>query len=248
MKEATYDGRLRQGEYIKARRREEKQKQLDAHPQIPYPKYTLKDNIDDYGGKLYEELFRPLLCAVIGFGIPTYLITLSFNHFDKEGWNVYVWGVYGVISLYVLYRGIMDFLRYKSSCGNPRNEDYYHRIHLTKYLYKKGYTERAEKIMKDVYTEARANKGNYDMNRLCDMIEKAYQDALEDVLCYLDDEERWAYLEANEACGGGSRDFSVYDNLYMNFFYESESHKKPFDIAQYAYNIWGSRSGRPNFR
>ena len=102
--------------------------------------------------------------------------------------------------------------------------------------------------MKDVYTEARANKGNYDMNRLCDMIEKAYQDALEDVLCYLDDEERWAYLEANETCGGGSRDFSVYDNLYMNFFYESESHKKPFDIAQYAYNIWGSRSGRPNFR
>lgn len=244
---APVDVKPTKGDYLKARDYNGKKEQLDAHPQIPYPKYTLKDDIDDYGGKLYEELFRPLLCAVIGFGIPTYLITLSFNHFDKEGWNVYVWGVYGAISLYVLYRGIMDFLRYKSSCGNPRNEDYYHRIHLTKYLYNKGYAARAEKIMKNVYNEARANKDRYDMKRLCEMIERAYQDALEDVLCYFDDEERWAYLEANEAYRKrGAGDLSVYGDLYMRYYYDTENHREPFNIAKYAVNIWGDKFGRPD--
>lgn len=225
MKEATfdlgvYDGVLKKGEYIKARRREGRQKQLDAHPRIPYPKYTFKDNIDDYGGKLYEELFRPLLLAVFGFGIPTYLITWLFNHFDIEGWNVYVWCIYGAICLYVLYRGIMDFLRYKASCANERNEDYYDRIHLSKYLYKKGITKQAEKIMKDAYNEARANKGKYEAARLYELIERAYQDALEYVMCYFDDEERWSYLEANENYRRGKEwfDLRTYAFLYYQFY------------------------------
>ncbi len=247
MKEATvdlgvYDGVLKKGEYIKARRREGKQKQLDAHPRIPYPKYTFKDNIDDYGGKLYEELFRPLLCAVIGFGIPTYLITLLFNHFDKEGWNVYVWCVYGAICLYVLYRGIMDFLRYKASCANERNEDYYDRIHLSKYLYKKGITKQAEKILKAAYNEARANKGKYEVDRLYEMIERAYQDALEYVICYFNEEERWSYLEANENYYriGEWCDFSSYSFLYYQFYKYAfnDRNKAPFDIADHMVDLF----------
>lgn len=244
---APVDVKPTKGDYLKARDYYGKKEQLDAHPQIPYPKYTLKDNIDDYGGTLYEELFRPLLCAVIGFGIPTYLITLLFNHFDKEGWNVYVWCVYGAICLYVLFKGIADFIEYKSPIDDMRNEDYYRQIHISKYLYKKGITKQAEKIMKDVYTEARANKDRYDMKRLCEMIERAYQDALEDVLCYFDDEERWEYLEANEAYRkGGAGDLSVYGDLYMRYYYDTENHREPFNIAKYAVNIWGDKYGRPD--
>lgn len=235
------------GDYLKARDYNGKKEQLDAHPQIPYPKYTLKDDIDDYGGKLYEELFRPLLCAVIGFGIPTYLIVLLLNYLGKENWNVYAWCLYGIICLCVLCKGISDFFQYKSSLANPRNEDCYHFNHLTKYIQKKGYAARAEKIMKNVYNEARANKDRYDMKRLCEMIERAYQDALEDVLCYFNDEERWAYLEANEAFRkGGAGDLSVYGDLYMRYYNDTENHREPFNIAKYAVNIWGDKYGRPD--
>lgn len=238
------------GEYINARGRDGKQKQLDAHPRIPYPKYTFKDNIDDYGGTLYEELFRPLLCAVFGFGIPTYLITWLFNHFDIGGWNVYVWCIYGVICLYVLFKGIADFLKYKSPIDDMRNEDYYQLNHLTKYFYKKGITARAEKIMKDVYNEVRANKDRYEPVRSCEMIERAYQDAFEYVLCYFNDDDRWLYLEANEEYrkGIGDWDFGVYRSLYTKYYYNAEYYKKPFDFMDYEGDIFGDcLFNRPNW-
>ena len=96
-----------------------------------------------------------------------------------------------------------------------RNEDYYQLNHLTKYFYKKGITARAEKIMKDVYNEVRANKDRYEPVRSCEMIERAYQDAFEYVLCYFNDDDRWLYLEANEEYrkGIGDWDFGVYTTM-----------------------------------
>lgn len=201
---------------VKVRNKAERQQQLNAHPQVPYPPYTLWENIRDYWSGISDFILTTVVwgCGVV-LGLPTYLISRLFNYFDKSNWNVYLWCVYGALCLFLLYKGIEKYINYKHSLGHPRNESYYPQLRLQKIIAKKGYTKKAEEIMRAAYTKARTIKNDTTAEYLASIFEQAYQDALEDVMCYFDDDDRWNYLETNE---DGFIDLDTYSFLYEKFY------------------------------
>lgn len=201
---------------VKVRNKAERQQQLDTHPQVPYPPYTLMENIRDYWQGIEDFILTTVIwsCGVV-LGVPTYLVSLFFNYIGKGHWNVYLWCVYGVLCLLLVYKGIEKYINYKHSLGHPRNESYYPQLRLQKIIAKKGYTKKAEEIMRAAYTKARTIKNDTTAEYLASIFEQAYQDALEDVMCYFDDDDRWNYLETNE---DGFIDLDTYSFLYEKFY------------------------------
>lgn len=201
---------------VKVRNKAERQQQLDTHPQVPYPPYTLWENIRDYWQGIEDFILTTVIwsCGVV-LGVPTYLISRLFKYFDKSHWNVYLWCVYGALCLFLLYKGIEKYINYKHSLGHPRNESYYPQLRLQKIIAQKGYTKKAGEIMRAAYTKARTIKNDTTAEYLASIFEQAYQDALEDVMCYFDDDDRWNYLETNE---DGFIDLDTYSFLYEKFY------------------------------
>lgn len=217
---------------VKVRNRAERQQQLDAHPQVPYPPYTLWENIRDYWSGISDFILTIVVwgCGVV-LGVPTYLISRLFNYFDKSNWNVYLWCVYGALCLFLLYKGIEKYIDYKHSLGHPRNESYYPQLRLQKIIAKKGYTKKAEEIMRAAYMKARAIKDDSTVEYLVSIFERAYQDAMEDVMCYFNDDDRWWYLEINNREGCSLESYScLYEKYYGN---------KAFNPREYDADIFG---------
>ena len=217
---------------VKVRNKAERQQQLDAHPQVPYPPYTLWENIRDYWSGISDFILTIVVwgCGVV-LGVPTYLISRLFNYFDKSNWNVYLWCVYGVLCLYLVYKGIEKYINYKHSLGHPRNESYYPQLRLQKIIAKKGYTKKAEEIMRAAYMKARAIKDDSTVEYLVSIFERAYQDAMEDVMCYFNDDDRWWYLEINNREGCSLESYScLYEKYYGN---------KAFNPREYDADIFG---------
>ena len=134
---------------VKVRNRAERQQQLDAHPQVPYPPYTLWENMRDYawGGMLDFVLTTVIgICGVI-FGVPAYLISLFFNYIDKSHWNMYLWCAYGALCLYALYKGIEKYIEQKNIAIRDHRGGYHDEERLQKIIADKGYTKKAEEII-----------------------------------------------------------------------------------------------------
>lgn len=219
--------------------RARRQQQLDTHPQVPYPPYTLWENIRDYWSGISDFILTTVVwgCGVV-LGLPTYLISRLFNYFDKSNWNVYLWCVYGVLCLYLIYKGIETYSNYKHSLTHIRNQNYYPQQRLQEIIAKKGYTKKAEEIMRAAYMKARAIKDDSTAEYLVSIFERAYQDAMEDVMCYFNDDDRWWYLEINNHEGCSLESYScLYEKYYGN---------KAFNPRKYDADIFGHfMDGRP---
>lgn len=226
---------------VKVRNKAERQQQLDTHPQVPYPPYTLWENIRDYWSGISDFILTTVVwgCGVV-LGVPTYLISRLFNYFDKSNWNVYLWCVYGVLCLYLIYKGIETYSNYKHSLTHIRNQNYYPQQRLQEIIAKKGYTKKAEEIMRAAYVKARAIKDDSTMEYLVSIFERAYQDAMEDVMCYFNDDDRWWYLEINNREGCSLESYScLYEKYYGN---------KAFNPREYDADIFGHfMYGRPTW-
>ena len=221
---------------VKVRNRAERQQQLDAHPQVPYPPYTLWENMRDYawGGMLDFVLTTVIwICGVI-FGVPAYLISLFFDYIGKSHWNMYLWCAYGALCLYALYKGIERYIEQKNIAIRDHRGGYHDEERLQKIIANKGYTRKAEEIMRAAYRQARAIKNDSTVTYLSSIFERAYQDALEDVMCYFDEDTRWWYLEIYDGEGGRSECLLSYSCLYEKF-YGNEA----FNPKKYQADIFG---------
>ncbi|MBO7458665.1 MAG: hypothetical protein J6T80_05365 [Paludibacteraceae bacterium] len=188
----------------------EKQKLLDAHPAMPYPQYTLWENIRDYFPKVWDEIISRALLVGGVIGGPTYLLTLLFKYFDIGNWNIYVWCTYGAIMLVLLCLIIKD------SNGNfdiqQKREDY-KQERLQKIIAQKGYTKNAEQMMYTIYEDIRLHKDQYNYQKREQMLESAYANALVEILCYFEKDDRWFYLEAKNPVA--LRDYAY---LYRKYY------------------------------
>lgn len=188
----------------------EKLKALDAHPALPYPKYTLWENIRDYFPKVWDEIISRVLLVGGIIGVPTYLLTLLFKYLDIGNWNVYVWWTYGAIMLVVLCLIIKD----SNGIGDvPQKREDYKQERLQKIIAKKGYTEKAEQIMYTVYEDIRLHKDQYNYQQREQMLETAYANALVEILSYFEKDDRWFYLEAKKPVA--LRDYAY---LYRKYY------------------------------
>ena len=192
-----------------------KKKLLDAHPALPYPPYTTWENIRDYCPSILSRIIWPMIWAGgIVLGVPSYLLTLLFSHFDKSSWNIYVWCVYGLVIIILLYGYIKDFKNLEiNSLLNPRKCDVAKRERLQKIIAEKGYKDKAEQTMRTIYKDIRLNKDKYSYNQKVKMLETAYVQALEDVLCHFEEDDRWAFLETND-----DSSLRQYAHLYEKYY------------------------------
>ena len=192
----------------------EKSKMLESHPQMPYPRYTIWEDIRDYYQDVLHLVLNMLWAGGVIAGIPTYLLTLFFSYIDKSSWNTYVWWTYGALLLYVLYKYVQDFSdTVVHSMRNPRNNDVDRLERLQSIIAKKGLREKAENMMRTVYNDIRLNKTSYYRNQKIRMLTVAYEKALEDILCYFSEDERWEYLEAYDMKG-----LNIYTHLFRKYY------------------------------
>ena len=56
-------------------------------------------------------------------------------------------------------------------------------------------SKQAEDIRRAAYAQVRTIKDDADEVYMASILERAYQEALEYVMCYFDDDDRWCYLE-----------------------------------------------------
>lgn len=226
---------------VKVRNRAERQQQLDAHPQVPYPPYTLWENMRDYawGGMLDFVLTTVIgICGVI-FGVPAYLISLFFNYIDKSHWNMYLWCAYGALCLYALYKGIEKYIEQKNIAIRDHRGGYHDEERLQKIIADKGYTKKAEEIMRAAYRQARAIKNDSTVTYLSSIFERAYQDALEQVMCYFDEDTRWWYLEIYDGEGGRSECLLSYSCLYEKFYGNEAFNPKKYQADIFGHFMYG---------
>ena len=192
----------------------EKRKQLESHPQKRYPKYTIWEDIRDYYQDVLHLVLSILWAGGVIAGIPTYLLTLFFNYIDKSSWNTYVWWTYGALLLYMLYKYVQDFSdTVVHSMRNPRNNCVDRHERLQNIIAKKGLREKAENMMRTVYKDIRLNKTSYYRSQKIRMLTVAYEKALEDILCYFSEDERWEYLEAYDMKG-----LNIYAQLFRKYY------------------------------
>ena len=219
---------------INAHNKAEKRQQLDAHPQVPYPPFTFAENIRDYWSGVWNKIiFVPFIthCIVL-FGVPSYLLSLLFTHFDKNHWNIYLWCLYGVLCVVALYVGITTFMDQDVSyIKNLRAENYYRQERLQKIIAKKGLTKKAEDTMRAAYTQVRTIKDDANEGYMVSILERAYQEALENVMCYFDDDDRWRYLEIRSGYFGSLESYSDMYKKYYGY--------KAFDPLKYRTEIFG---------
>lgn len=188
----------------------EKQKLLDAHPAMPYPNYTIWENIRDYFPKIWHEIISLVLWIGCVIGVATYLLTLLFAYYDVGNWNVYAWWTYGAIMLVVLCLIIKD----SNGIGDvPQKREDYKQERLQKIIAKKGYTEKAEQMMYAVYEDIRLHKDQYNYQQREQMLETAYANALVEILSYFEKDDRWFYLEAKNPVA--LRDYAY---LYRKYY------------------------------
>jgi len=171
-----------------------RKEQLDAHPQKPYPRYTLWENIGAcLGGNLWDDCLYPLVVEGCLFGgVFAYLLSLLFRFIGKGGWNRYVWYVYGscmlVLIVLLVWSNISEAYGRMDNAVNQR-------YRLKRILAEKGYTKKAEQVMRAVYNDIRTNRYRYDNKTKRRLLLIAYQEVLEDVMCYFSEKERWLYWE-----------------------------------------------------
>jgi len=239
--------------FVKARNKAEKQKQLDAHPRKSYPSHTFwekhKDDIPELLSYLGRALWWMFLFA-IGAGVLYFILYIVSRIFDLRDLGFIAYIAFGIGVVAAIYYAIRDYKElHLESLSRPINQDYYPKERLRQILLKKGISRKAEKILRDASNFARAHKddADYDVYKLSEICERAYQDALEDVLCYLNEDERWGYLEANEDYRKGispSFDLSTYRGIYMNYL----KHDDFYDIADDRHIIFKRfMFNKPNF-
>ena len=218
---------------VKVHNKAEKRQQLDAHPQVPYPPFSFAENIRDYWSGIWNKIiFFPIIThCILLFGVPTFLLSLLFNHFDKSQWNVYLWCLYGALCLFTLYLGITTFMKQEVYfIKERREENYYREERLRKIIAKKGLTKQAEDIMRAAYTQVRTIKDDANEGYMVSILERAYQEALENVMCYFDDDDRWRYLEIRSGYFGSLESYSDMYKKYYGY--------KAFDPLKYRTEIF----------
>ena len=216
---------------VKVRSRAEKRQQLDAYPQVPDPPFTFAENLRAFWRGIWNRfILTPVICALM-LGLPTYLLSLLFNHFDRSQWNVYLWCVFGVLCLLALYFCITKFIEEDVyHVKELRAENYYREKRLQKIIAEKGLTKQAEDIMHAAYTKARTIKKQATLAYQTSVLERAYQEALEYVMCYFDEDDRWHYIETNDE---GEVDLESYSSLYHKYYGD-----EAFDPLKYESEIF----------
>ena len=202
-----------------------KQKLLNAHPQLPYPPYTFRENIRDYGREWLSYIGRAIWWTILfGAGAGVLYLFLHFvsNIFGCRNLSITAYIAFGIGVLIAIIYAVKDFHEMKEQINKDRCEQWRQDERLREIIAKQGHRKNAESIMRTIYNDIRINKDTYSYTQKIHMLTIAYEKALEEVLCYFSKNDRWEYLEAN-----GDTALNKYSYLFTKYY--GDNAFKPYE-------------------